>query len=86
MNKKNILISILQAILLLIFIICLTPKSFQNDTLFDISLGNKYLNEGISTYDDYSIQENLEYTPQHFVVNIITYLVYNSFGFCGLYI
>ena len=86
MNKKNILISILQAILLLIFIICLTPKSFQNDTLFDISLGNKYLNEGISTYDDYSIHENLEYTPQHFVVNIITYLVYNSFGFCGLYI
>ena len=47
MNKKNILISILQAILLLIFIICLTPKSFQNDTLFDISLGNKYLNEEI---------------------------------------
>lgn len=86
MNKKNILISILQAILLLIFIICLTPKSFQNDSLFDISLGNKYLNEGISTYDDYSIHENLEYTPQHFVVNIITYLVYNSFGFCGLYI
>lgn len=86
MNKKFIFISILKVILLFLFIICLTPKSFQNDTLFDISLGDKYINEGLSTIDDYSIHENLEYTPQHFAVNIITYLIYNFSGFFGLYI
>lgn len=86
MNKKFIFISILKVILLFLFIICLTPKSFQNDTLFDISLGDKYINEGITTHDDYSIHENLEYTPQHFMVNIITYLIYNFSGFFGLYI
>ena len=86
MNKKKILIYILLILLLFIYIFTITPKVFQNDTLFDISLGNKYVNEGLVTQDDYSIHENLEYTPQHFLVNIITYFIYNLSGFLGLYI
>lgn len=45
-----------------------------------------YINDGLKISDTFSIHENLEYTPQHFMVNIITYLIYNFSGFLGLYI
>ncbi len=86
MNKKNIFIYISLILILIMYIIVLVPRQFQNDTLFDISLGEKYLNEGLNTHDDFSIHENLEYTPQHLVVNILTYFIYNNLGFNGLYI
>ena len=86
MKKKEIFLYIIFVIILFLFILGIAPLSFQNDTLFDISLGDKYINDGISTIDEYSIHENLEYTPQHFMVNIITYLIYNFSGFFGLYI
>lgn len=86
MKRKKIISYISLIFILFIFILSIVPKSFQNDTLFDISLGDKYINQGLSTSDNYSIHENLEYTPQHFMVNIITYLIYNFSGFFGLYI
>lgn len=85
-KKRNIVIRIFFIILLISFIILLFPKNFQNDTLFDISLGKKYITSGLNTDDSFSIHENLKYTPQHFLVNIITYLIYNKLNFCGLYI
>lgn len=86
MNKKTFFIKLLLIFILFIYILGITPINFQNDTLFDICLGNKYINEGINTHDSFSIHENLEYTPQHFLVNIITYLIYSVFNFHGLYI
>lgn len=85
-EKEKILIYILFTLILFIYIIGIVPKAFQNDTLFDIVVGEKYVNSGLSTIDDFSIHENLEYTSQHFLVNIITYYIYNLFGFSGLYI
>ena len=77
LNKKNnfkkIIIYISLILILFIYILEIVPKSFQNDTLFDISLGSKYVNSGLSTQDEFSIHENLQYTPQHFLVNILTY-------------
>lgn len=90
LNKKNnfkkIIIYISLILILFIYILEIVPKSFQNDTLFDISLGSKYVNSGLSTQDEFSIHENLQYTPQHFLVNILTYYIHNYFGFYGLYI
>ncbi len=86
MKKKKFFLYIIFVIILFLFILGIAPLYFQNDTLFDISLGDKYINDCISTIDEYSIHENLEYTPQHFMVNIITYLIYNFSGFFGLYI
>lgn len=86
MKKKSFITKILLLIILFVYAIFLTPKQFQNDTLFDISLGEKYINYGINTNDDFSIHDNLEYTSQHFLVNIITYCIYSSFNFHGLYI
>ena len=85
-NRKKIILYISLALILFIYILGIVPKSFQNDTLFDISLGKKYVNSGLITQDDFSIHENLEYTPQHFLVNILTYYIHNYFGFFGLYI
>lgn len=86
MKNKKIIKIILCVIILSIYVFLITPKYFQNDTLFDIKLGEKYITDGITALDDFSIHENLEYIPQHFLVNILTYEIYDHLGFWGLYI
>lgn len=85
-SYKRILQAILLCIIVLIYIIAISFISFQNDTFFDIVLGDKYINEGITTLDDFSIHENLEYISHHFMVNIITYFIHLYTGFSGLYV
>ena len=86
MKKKKCTKIIICIFVLFVFVFLITPKFFQNDTLFDIKLGEKYITNGISTSDNFSIHKNLKYTPQHFFVNIISFYVYKAFGFWGLYI
>ena len=43
-KTKKIITYIFLSLVLLVFILLITPKSFQNDTLFDIKLGEKYIN------------------------------------------
>lgn len=83
---RHIIKVVIFSLLMLMFILCLYKVKFQNDTFFDIKLGEKYITEGIVKEDNFSIHEDLSYVAQHFGVNIITYLVYNNFGFNGLYI
>lgn len=85
-NFKKIIIYLSLILILFIYILGIVPKVFQNDTLFDISLGKKYINSGLVTQDNFSIHENLEYTSQHFLVNVLTYYIHNYFDFTGLYI
>lgn len=84
-KRKKITLTFFAIILVFLFIILISSISLQNDTLFDIKLGEKYLNEGVNSIDKFSIHEGLDYISHHFLVNIITYLLYNSFGFIGLY-
>lgn len=79
--KKPILLFIL-----LMYVFCICPVKIQNDILFDIKLGEKYINQGIGTLDNFSFHKNLNYISQHFMVNIISYLIHNLWGFKGLYI
>ena len=46
MKKKKIFLYIIFVIILFLFILGIAPLYFQNDTLFDISLGDKYINDG----------------------------------------
>lgn len=71
---------------MLLYIICISRISLQNDTLFDIKMGEEYLKKGVVLEDTFSIHQGLKYVSHHFVVNIITYIVYNNFNFIGLYI
>ena len=85
-NFKKIFLNSFFILILLVYIVSISYVSFQNDTLFDIVLGKKYVTEGISTVDNFSIHENLEYISHHFMVNIITYFVHLYYDFTGLYI
>jgi len=84
--NKNKFKYILLILIMLIYILAMSPVSFQNDVFFDIKVGEKYVNEGVSILDDFSIHENLKYVSHHFFVSIITFLVNNYFGFNGIYV
>ena len=83
---KSIIKVVIFSLLVLLYIIALYEVKLQNDTFFDIKLGEKYLSEGIVKEDSFSIHEDMSYIAQHLGVNIITYLVYSNFGYNGLYI
>lgn len=88
MNKDKKLRLIVFAMLLLIvavFIIKLCPVVLQNDTLYDIKLGERYFNIGMFHIDDYSFHTGLIYQTHHYLVCIISYLVYHFFSLKGLY-
>ena len=84
--NKNNLKYILLSILVMVFIVAISPVGIQNDIFFDIKVGEKYINEGINISDNFSIHENLKYVSHHFLVSIITYLVNLKFGFDGIYV
>ncbi len=84
--KRNRLLKILLIIIVILFLIKISPIVLQNDTFYDIVLGKRYANEGMFKIDDYSIHDGLVYQTHHYLVCIINYLVYNLFSFNGLYI
>jgi hypothetical protein len=88
--KKDKLLRITMYVLLFIliaaFIIRMCPILLQNDTLYDIKLGERYLHTGMFRIDDYSFHANLVYQTHHYLVCIIDYIVYHLFSFQGLYV
>lgn len=87
-EKKKIKINftIIAIILLIIFGVCLTPVTFQNDTYYTIKIGEHIKNFGIDMMDHFSWHENLSYTYPHWLYDFLTYLVYTIGGFKGIYI
>lgn len=83
---KKIFKNLALCILVIIFVITISPIALQNDTFYDIVLGERYLNHGMFTVDDYSMHEGLIYQTHHYAVTIITYLTYNQFSYIGLYV
>lgn len=78
--------TILAVILIAIFCIALTPVTFQNDTYYTIKVGEHIAQYGIDMQDPFSWHEDLGYTYPHWAYDLITYLIYNAFGFTGIYI
>ena len=87
MKKESRKIAIIFSIIIAIFTIGIVPKTFQNDTFFNISIG-KYLldNRSIDMQEHFSWVQGLTYTYSHWAFDIVTYLIYNTFGFTGIYI
>ena len=86
MEKKQKKIVILFSILIGIFTIGIVGKTFQNDTFFNISIGKYILENGIDMKEHFSWIQGLTYTYSHWAFDIIMYLIYNNFGFTGIYI
>lgn len=87
-NKKviNIKFNIMAIICISIFVFGLVGKTLQNDTFYTIKLGEFILNNGIDMMEHFAWHEGLIYTYPHWLYDIAIYLIYNAFGFTGIYI
>lgn len=85
-KKFNINFTIVAIILIVIFGICITPRTLQNDTFYSIKIGELIKNNGIDMMDHFSWHENLSYTYPHWLYDFCTYLIYAISGFKGIYI
>ncbi len=78
--------TIVAIVLLIICAISLTPVTFQNDTYYTIKIGEHIKQNGIDMQDPFSWHEDLKYTYPHWAYDLVTYIIYNAFGFTGIYI
>jgi len=85
-KKISINFTIIAIILLIIFGISLTPKTFQNDTFYTIKIGELIKNFGIDMMDHFSWHEDLSYTYPHWLYDLLTYIIYSIGNFKGIYI
>ena len=84
-NYKRLLIVF--SIAITIFSIGIVFKTFQNDTFFNIAIGKHILENGIDMKEHFCwVNDDLYYTHSHWIFDIIVYLIYNSFGFTGIYV
>ena len=73
-------------VLIAIFCIAITPVTLQNDTFYTIKIGEHIVESGIDMKDPFSWHEGLSYTYPHWLYDLLTYLIYNSFGMTGIYV
>lgn len=85
-KKINFRFNILAIICISIFAIGITGKTLQNDTYYTITLGKYILNNGIDMLEHFSWHEGLIYTYPHWIYDVFIYLIYNAFGFFGIYV
>ena len=83
---SSLRITIIFSILIAIICIALSPVTFQNDTFYTIEIGRNISENGIDMQDPFSWHEDLAYTYPHWLYDYITYIIYNLFGFIGIYI
>ena len=87
MKNKYTKLLITFSIVITIFSIGIVYKTFQNDTFFNIAIGKHILENGIDMKEHFCwVNDDLYYTHSHWIFDIIIFLIYNSFGFTGVYI
>ena len=84
--SSSVKFTIFAVILIAIFCIALTPVTLQNDTFYTIKIGELIVNSGIDMQDPFSWHTDLAYTYPHWAYDVITYLIYESFGMTGIYV
>ena len=88
-NKKistSTKFTILTIILIAIFCVALTPVTFQNDIYYTIKVGEHIAQYGVDGQDPFSWHQDLGYSYPHWGYDLINYLIYDAFGFTGIYI
>ena len=78
--------TIIAVVLIAIFCIAITPVTLQNDTYYTIKIGEHIQNNGIDMKDQFSWQEDLNYTYPHWLYDLLTYKIYSQFGMMGIYL
>ena len=83
--KNNKKIIIILCVLIAVFSTSLVKKTFQNDTFFTIAVGNKIINEGIYTDEDFTWHEGLKYQNVRWLFDIMIASIHHIFGYAGIY-
>ena len=73
-------------VLIVLFCVCITPVTLQNDTFYTIKIGELISQNGIDMQDHFSWHENLTYTYPHWLYDLLTYFIYSLTGFTGIYV
>lgn len=82
----SIKFTIVAILLIAVFCVALTPVTFQNDTYYTIKVGEHIAQYGVDGQDPFSWHEDLAYTYPHWGYDLITYFIYQAFGFTGIYV
>lgn len=82
----NFKFNLLAIICISIFVIGIVQKTLQNDTYYTITLGKYILNNGIDMMEHFSWHQGLIYTYPHWLYDVLLYIVFNAFGFLGIYV
>lgn len=82
----NFKFNLLAIICISIFVIGIVEKTLQNDTYYTITLGKYILNNGIDMMEHFSWHQGLIYTYPHWLYDVLLYIVFNAFGFFGIYV
>lgn len=83
---KNKLKHFIYLILIIFFSISIVSKTFENDTYFAIAVGNKILDVGFYTEEDFTFVEGLKYQNVRWIFDVIIANIYNAFGYLGIYL
>lgn len=91
MNKKNkIIFNIIVIIGIILLTIATVPKTLQEDTFYMIKVGEYVCQNGMSVINDrieaFGWVPDLIYTYPHWLLDVVFYGLYNSFGFTGIYV
>lgn len=71
---------------IIIFIIAMVPKEFQNDTFFAIATGKNILKNGVQTEEKLVWHENLKFTNSRWLFDFLINIIYSKFYFVGIYV
>lgn len=85
-NNNGLKIIILAVVLIVIYCVAITPVTLQNDTYYTIKIGEHIQNVGIDMKDPFSWHEGLDYTYPHWLYDLLTFKLYEAFGFMGIYV
>ena len=83
-NKKGFIIA--SIIMIIIICVAFTTKTLQNDTFYNIKLGESILKHGVDLKEHFTWHENLKtYSYPHWLFDVISYKVYDLGGIETLY-
>ena len=83
---KNKLFNVLVIILLIFSSIIIVDKNINSINYSLITIGNKIIDEGIFTTEDFAWVQNLEYENINWFLDIIIAKIYNIYNFYGIYV
>ena len=86
-QKKNIIFDIGVVLSIIIYAIAIAPKTLQNDTYYNIAIGEYISQHGIwNLKEDVFSWHELPYSYPHWLFDLMMYLIYHIGGHLAIYV